>query len=62
MRNVTRSSERTSGETTGAGVVCAKALRAHPKAKIAAVDKSIRLIALPVYGGKMVTDVRYDLA
>jgi hypothetical protein len=26
------------------------------------MDKSIRLIALPVYGGKMVTEVRYDLA
>jgi len=26
------------------------------------MDKSIRVIALPVYGGKIVTEVRYDLA
>jgi hypothetical protein len=26
------------------------------------MDKSMHLIALPVYGGKMVTEVRYDLA
>jgi len=50
-------SARTSGEITGAGGVCANAV----EAKSNGINKNVRLMALPFYGRKMLSEVRYDL-
>src|SRR5260370_17889151 len=57
-RNVTRLSGCTSGETAGPGEDCAKTV----EAKANEISRNGRLMALLFYGGKMVTEVRYDLA